>query len=316
MRASTRTVVITVAVVGLLVGAGFYAYTAGLGGASTTTSTTPAKCEPLAGRSLVRSQLNSTSFDAMTEYALPTPGRGVNAITAAPDGSVWFGEQNVPGVAHFYPSNGTLVEYAWPWSFPLPLGDCSYKTSIWGVALWNGSVWATEGDHNQLICLEPRTGATTVVNITRAAVAEGIKGASFPYTLTVGPDGALWFTMISSPATLGKLSPDGRVTLYRAGAYAGAEVTQIEFVNSTYAYYVELNSALPEGPGRLLAFNPQTTSTTITPMLVGGNVTLISPNSLAVAGSSVFVTQHLASNIVGYNTTSGLFFFFNYSSLT
>ena len=58
-------------------------------------------------------QLTGTTFDAVTEFTLPSPARGPNAVAVAPDGSVWFGENGLPGIGHLYP-NGTLTEYALP----------------------------------------------------------------------------------------------------------------------------------------------------------------------------------------------------------
>ena len=34
-----------------------------------------------------------------------------HAVPVAPDGSVWFGEEAVPALAHFFVTNGTLVEF-------------------------------------------------------------------------------------------------------------------------------------------------------------------------------------------------------------
>src|ERR1700730_16596617 len=106
-------------------------------------STVVSACDsPLGNLAVLRTQLAPpTSFGGVTEYALPSPLRDPNAPTVAPDGSVWFAEQSVAGLAHFYPANRTLVEYAWPYSYPAPQssgGICGEKTDVWGVVLWNG----------------------------------------------------------------------------------------------------------------------------------------------------------------------------------
>src|SRR6266850_4720300 len=95
----------------------------------------PANCAtPMGGAKVLRTQLAlSGTFGGVTEFALPTPVRAPNAPTVAPDGSVWFAEQSVPALAHFYPGNRTLVEYAWPYDYPTPPspgGVCSGKTSV------------------------------------------------------------------------------------------------------------------------------------------------------------------------------------------
>jgi len=88
----------------------------------------------LGGNKVVKSTASSTMFDALTEYSLPSPSRWSNAITLAQDGSVWFGEQSVPGVGHLF-ANGTLVEYPWPSSAHPTYQTCGFETSIWGVAV-------------------------------------------------------------------------------------------------------------------------------------------------------------------------------------
>ena len=198
----------------------------------------------------MKSTVSSSSFGAVTEYELPAPSRWSNAISVAPDGSVWFGEQSVPGVGHLFANNGTLVEYAWPWTGEANQGSCDFKTSIWGIAVWNGMVWGTDGDRNALVGLNPDSGALKIVNIT----GQG----SFPYTLTAGPDGALWFTMLApapAPAVIGRMTPDYQVTIFKIAGYNADIPTQVQFVNSTYAYYVARWTCPlgrgPEGSSRL-----------------------------------------------------------------
>jgi len=82
-------------------------------------------------------------FGAVTKYLLPQ-NRSPNAITVAPDGSVWFAELGVPGVAHLY-QNGTLVEYRWPYTYPASSSSsngtiCSDWTNTWGIAVGRRSL--------------------------------------------------------------------------------------------------------------------------------------------------------------------------------
>src|SRR5437867_2508834 len=74
----------------------------------------PSDCSPLGGKAMLRSRLTpQKTGGAVTTYTLPSPDRFPNGVAVAADGSVWFGEQGVPGLGHLY-SNGTLVEYALP----------------------------------------------------------------------------------------------------------------------------------------------------------------------------------------------------------
>lgn len=262
---------------------------------------TSSVCQPLGGRSELRSALPApTVFDAVTEYQLPNPSRWSNGIAVSDDGSVWFGEQSVPGVGHLF-TNGTLVEYAWPTAPPGPIqGSCAFKSSIWGIAIWKGMVWGADGDQNALIGLNPSTGAMKIVNITGFG--------SFPYTLSVGPDGALWFTMLApppAPAAIGRMAPDYGISVYKVANYQGDVPTQVQFVNSTYAYYVGINLTSTTGAGGLFSFDPQDLSAGILPTPVGSGFRLLSPNSLALSNDTIWVTQHGAASVASFNTSTG-----------
>src|SRR5438876_9419388 len=86
------------------------------GGTSQTQSNSACPSSSSTGNHIIKSQLQTATFGAVTKFQLSSPGRAPNAITVAPDGSVWFGEQGIPGVGHLYP-NGTLVEYRWPGNY-------------------------------------------------------------------------------------------------------------------------------------------------------------------------------------------------------
>jgi hypothetical protein len=181
------------------------------------------------------------------------------------------------------------------------VGSCEFKTSIWGIAVWNGMVWATDGDQNSLVGLNPSTGALKIVNVTGLG--------SFPYTLTAGPDGDLWFTMLTpapAPAVICRMTPDYQASAFKIAGYAGDIPTQIQFVNSTYAYYAALNLTSTTGAGGLFSFNPQNVSVGIHPTPVGPDFKLVSPNSISVSNGTVWVTQHGAASIASYDTLTGV----------
>src|SRR5271169_3628600 len=105
---------------------------------SSSSSSSQAECANLS--SITRTQLNASQFGSVTSFSLPAPLRSPNSITAAPDGSVWFGEVAIPGLAHLL-LNGTLVEYPWPFPDSTPSSPlCTDRSEIWGIALWNGLV--------------------------------------------------------------------------------------------------------------------------------------------------------------------------------
>ncbi len=254
----------------------------------------PGCLQPASGRKefdhLARSEVT-----AITEWELPSPGRYANAIAVAPDGSVWFGEQSLPGVAHFFPNNGTLVEYAWP-TWPGEPTGCAPKTSIWGIALWDGMVWASNYNEGSIVGLNPANDTFEVLKLPEANSA--------PETLTVGPDGALWFTAITSSAVVGRISPSLSVSMYPVLDWTDQLPSQISFVNSTFAYYTALDPLAPSSSG-LYSFDPQNVSEGITPSRVGGNTSLSALTGLALSDGEIWVDQHITSNVWGYNTTSG-----------
>jgi virginiamycin B lyase len=254
----------------------------------------PGPCMTLGGTKVLRSNVSSNNFDAITEYALPTPGRWANAITVAPDGSVWFGEQSVPGVGHLF-TNGTLVEYPWPSASHPSSKKCGFETSIWGVAVWNGMVWGTDEDGNAIIGVNPQSGATRVINVSSAA--------GFPYTLSVGPDGALWFTSLAKGATLGWLGTDYSLRALHVNSVGSEFPAQLDFVSSSLAYMVVLNNV--NASGGVYSFNPSAVSPSIDPQRVGGGFRLQAPDSVAVGAGKIWVAQHGPSNLATYNAASG-----------
>ncbi|MDA4116954.1 MAG: hypothetical protein OK455_01240 [Thaumarchaeota archaeon] len=254
---------------------------------------TPSCSAPLGGAKVLRTQLSSPkTFGGVTEYALPQPLRDPNAPTVAPDGSVWFGEESVPGLAHFYPGNGTLVEYRWPGNYtPAPsTGNiCSGSSEIWGVALWNGKVWAADTAGNQLISVDPASGRVADVKLQA--------NFSFPYTLTPGPDGNLWFTELFG-AKIGVLSANGTIHQLALPGGVDAAPVQIVFANSTTGYYADVGEAGANNGG-VYSFNLNHFS----PTLLGGQK-LSEPSSLTIASGALWVALHGSSSVASYNFTT------------
>jgi virginiamycin B lyase len=226
--------------------------------------------------------LQSVHFGGVTKFRLPGD-RFPNGITTISDGSVWFGEQNLPGVAHLYP-NGTMREYAWPISYS------PSTTSIWGVAQWNGRVWASDALGSQVVGLDPSTATVYAVKLSDSA--------AFPYTMTVAPDGTLWFTELFV-SKLGRIDAQCRLKEYALPLNFGGTPTEIKFQNSSAGYYVDAGNTT-SGIGKVLSFDPNHFS----PQLVDGEFTLRAPSSLALVERGVWVTQHAASNLAYYDSQS------------
>jgi streptogramin lyase len=253
----------------------------------------PSCNSPLGGTKVLRTQLAPpTTFGGVTEFALPSPLRDPNSPTVAPDGSVWFAEQSVAGLAHFYPDNRTLVEYAWPYGYPAPPssgGVCGDKTDVWGVVLWNGKVWASDPTGNQLVAMDPSAGQLTTVKLP--------SNSSFPYTLTPGPNNTLWFPELFV-SKIGELSANGSLHEFTLPGGIKAEPTQVIFANSTTGYYSDVGAG-GTGTGGIYSFNPGHFS----PTLVGG-VHLSESDSITIAAGALWVALHGSSSVASYNFTT------------
>ena len=234
-----------------------------------------------------KTELQQVQFGVVMKYRLPA-GRSPNGIAVAPDGSVWFGEQALPGVGHLY-ANGTLVEYRWPFQYTSVLsGSFIGFTFIWGVALWNGCVWASDQAGSQLVALDPATGRISTVKLDVGA---------FPYTLTVGPDDSLWFTEIFA-SKIGRV--DNQFHLHEYSLPVLGTPAQIVFANSSLGYYVDTGNVGLVEPA-VYSFDPNNFS----PVQVYSNgMTLLSPTSIAIAEDGLWVAQHTSSNLAYYDFNS------------
>ncbi|MDG7021914.1 MAG: hypothetical protein JRN07_00775 [Nitrososphaerota archaeon] len=274
-----------------------------LGGATLTETPQGAVASYPAG-DVVRTQLAPpTTIGGVTEYQLPTPIRAPNAPAVAPDGSVWFAETSVAGLAHFYPANRTLVEYPWPYDYPAPPapgGLCGPKTSVWSVVLWNGEVWATDSGGNQLVALDPSTGMYTSVKVPT--------NGSFPYTLTPGPGDTLWFTELFA-GKIGELSQNGTIREFPVPGGTSAYPSQIVFANSTSGYFSTVGDLEPQGGG-VYSFNVGHYS----PQLLGGQH-LVDPTSLSLGSGALWVALHGTSSVAFYNFTTDAWSYFPTTSV-
>jgi len=254
-------------------------------------------CPSFLAGTVVKSELVSSSFGAVTTFALPAPERWPNAIAAAPDGSVWFGEEAVPALAHLFVTNGSLVEYPFPGAYQKSSSrgySCADKTDIWGVTLWDGRVWATDSAQDRLVGLSPTNDTFDVVSLSASE--------SLPYTLTPGPDDTLWFTQINS-GQIGTLFANGTVEEHSVqipehlnNTPASVDVpgvpAQVVFANSSLGYYVDA-SPLVNGSA-VFAFNPRD----FRPEPVGeGNQTLSDPDSLSLGDGGIWLAQHADSSL-------------------
>lgn len=132
---------------------------------------------------------------ASTDFVVP-PGADAYPydITRGPDGNLWVLEANRNSIAKVTPA-GVFTEYNIP--------GLSYNTSLYSSRIISGPLgllWFNVSDFSSSLSLigsiDPATGT---INLYQATVTftYGLSSytyPAYPQDLTVGPDGALWFT--------------------------------------------------------------------------------------------------------------------------
>ena len=186
---------------------------------SSTSSRFPARVRPAHRRhQLVRSRIEPLEVRMLlttvtiTEFSAGiTAGRGPFGIAAGPDGNVWFTENNfnqgAGAIGRITPA-GVVTEFTAGISSPQQLGG------ITAGPTGDNSLWFVESD--------PSSGSTGPaqmrigrISTTGTVVSETTVGAADLGTITVGPDGNLWFTL-SVSSQIGRMTPAGVVTLFGA----------------------------------------------------------------------------------------------------
>jgi streptogramin lyase len=162
-----------------------------------------------------------TTTGTVTEF--PTSGTNPNAITAGPDGNIWFTELNGNMIGKITPS-GTLTEYPVPTSTSNPSGITTGP---------DGNIWFTEWGADKIGVFNPNSpGIITEYLLPANALPPGPPGTSNsgPQSITVGPDGNLWFTETNNDK-IGKINPTtGAITEYAVptGSYPFAIVAGLD----------------------------------------------------------------------------------------
>jgi virginiamycin B lyase len=142
----------------------------------------------------------------ITEFSIPADSKSY-AITAAPDGTIWFLENSLNAVGELNPSSGAVK------SFKIPTAASSPQAIVAGP---DKALWFTEfaGQHIGRI---PMT-ATSAGQIHEYFVPQPNPGlytgnGANPDWMARGSDGNLYFTDNGGGA-IGRITPSGTVTAY------------------------------------------------------------------------------------------------------
>ncbi|MHB8595321.1 MAG: Vgb family protein [Ktedonobacteraceae bacterium] len=132
------------------------------------------------------------------QYPIPFSGSDPRDITTGPDGNLWFADDGAGVVGNIgkITPQGQFTEYP----VPDPYGGPWSITSGPG-----GDLWFTLIYDSQIASINPHTGKITLFNLPPK---------SYPDDITAGPDGNLWFTQDGKIDSVGKMTPDGKVTEY------------------------------------------------------------------------------------------------------
>src|SRR5689334_1023974 len=128
----------------------------------------------------------STAARASTDFFVP-PGADANpfGITKGPDGNEWVTEPGRGGIAKITPS-GQTTEYF--------VKGAQHLNHI--VSPGDGNLWFTDDYASFIGSINATTGAisTYTANFTYTYGNQTYSYFAYPNDLTLGPDGALWFS--------------------------------------------------------------------------------------------------------------------------
>jgi virginiamycin B lyase len=129
----------------------------------------------------------------LTAYA-PTGALNVTGIAPSDDGKLWFVANGSDSVGRISPSGAVTT---------LPLPSLHEPSGI--VQGTDALIWVTSTTNDELLSINPATDEATGTSGTNPG------DISAPTAITVGPDGALWWTN-SDNHSIGRRDPDGTTT--------------------------------------------------------------------------------------------------------
>jgi streptogramin lyase len=183
----------------------------------------------------------------VSEFALPglPPRNSANpaAITAGPDGNLWFTDQSAQAVGRITPA-GAITEY------PAPVAVGTFPTASHQITAGpDGNLWFTEYRSSfQHTGFPNLISESKIAKITPAGVITEFPlpdPASAPLGITVGPDGRLWFTE-SRANKIGSITTDGTIQEFTIPKIDTDFTTRLTAIDITAGpdgnlWYTELN---------------------------------------------------------------------------
>jgi streptogramin lyase len=150
----------------------------------------------LVGGVVSHARLSPTSpVGKITEFPLSSKS-SPGAITAGPDGNLWFTENMLDSKVGRITLNGTITEF--PFSTP--------QGSLEGITAGpDGNLWFVE--YNRVARITPQGKLTQFLLPTPS---------SYLWDITTGPDGNLWFTyyIYNNGSWIGRITSNGTITAF------------------------------------------------------------------------------------------------------
>lgn len=169
---------------------------------------------------LAMSILVSAQLDKVNYYPISTDGLGQMGITAGPDGALWFSTGFHIGQL---PLGGKAQEY--------PIPNSSVAPALIGIAPGSdGNVWFVMAGNGPgyigRACATKSASCLNIGDITEYSIPTYF---AFPYNITAGPDGNLWFVEADAgnigricAQVTGDCSAIGAITEYPAQGATGS----------------------------------------------------------------------------------------------
>jgi virginiamycin B lyase len=159
--------------------------------------------------------LPSTAL-AIDEFPIPTSPSQPSGITRGPDGALWFAEENSPPgekhkIGRLNPSQAVPGTSSGITEYLIPTSAATPSKIVTGP---DGALWFTEHATSRIGRLDPAQAAPGTSNgITEFPPSGSLPLPSQPDGITVGPDGALWFTEFAGNS-IGRITTAGAITHY------------------------------------------------------------------------------------------------------
>ena len=220
-------------------------------------------------------------------YAQPD---GSRSIAAGPDGALWF----AGGCIGRMTTTGQVTNVYKIRSYSITPGP-------------DGAMWFTlDGNPGSIgrIALPALPPRSTPTRIASSITTYPVSGA--PQEITMGPDGAMWFTTIQ-PAAIGRITMSGSVTEYPV---ANSPHTMTITAGPDGAlWYTTFNFATPHGPAQATV-NRMTTSGVVTASYLDPNPSAATDITTGPDGALWF-----ASLTAAITPASSGFYSFDYPSI-